>query len=66
MTGLSHAPDRRPASDRWQPRGRPARLPQDKTYEWLGLELLRRAWIKVDLIWTVALAAAGAILLVSS
>ena len=36
------------------------------TYEWLGLEILRRAWINVDLIWTVALAAAGAILLVSS
>jgi hypothetical protein len=36
------------------------------TYEWLGLELLRRAWINVDLIWTVALAAAGAILLVGS
>jgi len=36
------------------------------TYEWLGLEFLRRAWINVDLIWTVALAAAGAILLVSS
>ena len=36
------------------------------TYEWLGLEILRRAWINADLIWTVALAAAGAILLVSS
>jgi hypothetical protein len=35
-------------------------------YEWLGLEILRRAWINVDLIWTLALAAAGAILLVSS
>jgi hypothetical protein len=36
------------------------------TYEWLGLEILRRAWINVDLIWTLALVAAGAILLVSS
>jgi hypothetical protein len=34
------------------------------SYEWLGLEILRRAWINVDLIWTVALAAAGTILLV--
>jgi hypothetical protein len=34
-------------------------------YECLGLEILRRAWINVDLIWTVALAAAGAMLLVS-
>jgi hypothetical protein len=35
------------------------------TYEWLGLEILRRAWINVDLIWTGALAAAGLLLLVS-
>jgi hypothetical protein len=35
-------------------------------YEWLGLEILRRTWVNVDVIWTVALAAAGAILLVSS
>ena len=35
-------------------------------YEWLGLEILRRAWINVDMVWTVALAAAGAILLVGS
>jgi hypothetical protein len=35
-------------------------------YEWLGLEILRRAWVNVDLVWTMALAAAGAILLVSS
>jgi hypothetical protein len=32
-------------------------------YEWIGLELLRRAWINVDLIWTLALIAAGALLL---
>jgi len=36
------------------------------TYEWVGLEMLRRAWINLDLVWTLALAAAGAILLVSS
>jgi len=36
------------------------------TYEWLGVEIVRRAWINMDLIWTVALAAAGTILLVSS
>src|SRR4249920_2862032 len=29
-------------------------------YEWIGLEMLRRAWINVDLIWTLALVAAGA------
>ncbi len=32
-------------------------------YEWIGLELLRRAWINVDLVWTWALVAAGAWLL---
>jgi hypothetical protein len=32
-------------------------------YEWLGLEILRRAWINVDLIWTLALVAAGVLLL---
>jgi hypothetical protein len=32
-------------------------------YEWIGLELLRRAWINVDLIWTLALVAAGVLLL---
>ena len=26
---------------------------------WVGLELLRRAWINVDLVWTWALVAAG-------
>ena len=33
-------------------------------YEWVGLEILRRAWINVDLVWTLALVAAGAWLLV--
>jgi hypothetical protein len=35
-------------------------------YQWLGLEILRRAWLNLDLIWVAALAAAGAILLVGS
>jgi hypothetical protein len=33
-------------------------------YEWLGVGVLRRAWVNVDLIWTVALILAGALLLV--
>jgi hypothetical protein len=32
-------------------------------YEWIGLELLRRAWINVDLVWTWALVVAGVWLL---
>jgi hypothetical protein len=32
-------------------------------YEWFGLELLRRAWLNLDLIWAVALFATGALLL---
>lgn len=32
-------------------------------YDWLGVEILRRAWLNVDLIWTVALVATGALLL---
>lgn len=32
-------------------------------YEWLGLAFLRRGWINLDLIWIVALAVAGAILI---
>ena len=32
-------------------------------YEWVGLEILRRAWINVDLVWTLALAGAGGLLL---
>lgn len=32
-------------------------------YEWIGLEILRRAWINLDLVWTAALVAAGALLL---
>jgi hypothetical protein len=33
------------------------------TYEWLGLEMLKRAWINVDLLWVLALALAGTLLL---
>ncbi len=32
-------------------------------YEWLGLGFLRRGWINLDLLWMVALAGAGAFLL---
>src|SRR6266567_449149 len=32
-------------------------------YEWAGLEILRRAWINVDLVWTLALVGAGGLLL---
>jgi len=32
-------------------------------YEWIGLEILRRAWFNVDLIWTLALVLAGVLLL---
>lgn len=33
-------------------------------YQWVGLEILRRAWVNVELIWRWALAAAGALLLI--
>ena len=32
-------------------------------YEWIGVEILRRAWINVDLVWSFALVAAGIFLL---
>jgi hypothetical protein len=32
-------------------------------YEWIGLEILRRAWLNVDLIWTFAILVAGGLLL---
>jgi hypothetical protein len=34
-------------------------------YEWVGLEVLRRGWINLDLVWTFALAAAGTLLLLT-
>ncbi|MBI3028834.1 MAG: hypothetical protein HYY64_04920 [Candidatus Rokubacteria bacterium] len=33
-------------------------------YEWVGLAFLRRGWINLDLLWAIALFAAGALLLV--
>lgn len=35
-------------------------------YEWIGVAVLRRAWINLDLIWILALAATGVILLISA
>lgn len=35
-------------------------------YEWVGLGLLRRAWINIDLVWTVALSVTGLLLLFST
>jgi hypothetical protein len=32
-------------------------------YEWIGLEILRRAWLNVDLIWIFAILVAGGLLL---
>jgi len=32
-------------------------------YEWVGVEILRSAWLNLDLIWTVALVATGALLI---
>ena len=34
-------------------------------YEWLGVAILRRAWLNVDLIWTAALVVTGTILLIA-
>jgi hypothetical protein len=33
-------------------------------YEWVGVEILRRAWVNVDLIWTLAILLAGGLLLI--
>jgi hypothetical protein len=35
-------------------------------FQWVGLGILRSAWINIDLIWTVALALTGALLLLLS
>jgi hypothetical protein len=29
-------------------------------YEWVGVAVLRRAWLNIDLVWVLALAATGA------
>jgi hypothetical protein len=34
-------------------------------YEWLGVGVLRRAWLNLDQLWTVALAATGTLLLLA-
>ena len=34
-------------------------------YEWVGLAFLRRGWINLDLLWSVALAASGAYMLIA-
>ncbi|MCZ6871811.1 MAG: hypothetical protein O7G84_20130 [Gammaproteobacteria bacterium] len=34
-------------------------------YEWIGLGFLRRGWINIDFLWTIALAAMGIFLLVT-
>jgi hypothetical protein len=34
-------------------------------YEWVGLGLLRRAWLNLDLLWTFALVATGGVLLLA-
>jgi hypothetical protein len=34
-------------------------------YEWLALDLLRRAWLNLDLVWTFALVATGGVLLLA-
>jgi hypothetical protein len=33
-------------------------------YEWVGVAFLRRGWINLDLVWTIALVATGLILLI--
>lgn len=35
-------------------------------YEWVGLAFLRRGWINLDLLWTVALLATGGVLLLAA
>jgi hypothetical protein len=35
-------------------------------YQWIGLAILRTAWLNVDLIWTLALAATGIALILTS
>jgi hypothetical protein len=35
-------------------------------YEWVGVAILRSAWVNLDVVWVIALGATGAILLFSS
>jgi hypothetical protein len=34
-------------------------------YEWVGLDLLRRGWLNLDLLWTFALVATGGVFLLA-
>jgi hypothetical protein len=34
-------------------------------YNWIGVEFLRRRWINLDLVWTLALGVCGAVLLIA-
>jgi hypothetical protein len=34
-------------------------------YEWVGVDFLRRGWINLDLVWSIALGLSGVILLLS-
>ena len=34
-------------------------------YEWVALDLLRRAWLNLDLLWTIALVASGRVLVLA-
>jgi hypothetical protein len=35
-------------------------------YEWVGVAFLRRGWINLDLVWTLALMVTGGLLLVAA
>ena len=35
-------------------------------YEWVGVAFLRRGWINLDLVWTIALIVTGVILLATA
>jgi hypothetical protein len=34
-------------------------------YQWVGVAFLRRGWLNLDLVWSIALAATGLLLLVT-
>jgi hypothetical protein len=34
-------------------------------YQWLGIEFLRRGWLNLDLVWSIALVATGLLLLLT-
>jgi hypothetical protein len=35
-------------------------------YEWVGLEVLRRAWLNIDALWAAALVATGMLMLLNT